>query len=96
MRQNTGTEALNDNPLILGRTHKIGTHKAQYATIFAGYNSDSGRVTHGFLRKPDGTFKSFDPPGSAYTRPQCINKTRAIAGYYADSGGVYHGFLRSR
>ena len=30
-------------------------------------------VFHGFLRAPDGTFTTFDPPGSTFTVPTGIN-----------------------
>ena len=38
----------------------------------------------------------FDPTGSTYTQPNCINREGAITGYYNDSNGVTHGFLRAR
>ncbi|TMB98590.1 MAG: hypothetical protein E6J42_05600 [Chloroflexi bacterium] len=55
-------------------------------------------LNHGFLRDPDGTITSFDPPGSEGTFPASangINPAGAITGYYNDRKGVAHGFLRA-
>lgn len=57
-----------------------------------GYYGDSaGR--HGFLRDVNGTYTSFDAPGSA-TTPVSINSSGVITGYYNSSDGVSHGFVR--
>ena len=50
---------------------------------------------HGFLRAPDGTITTFDPPGSIYTVPTSINPSGAITGYYQDASQGWHGFLRA-
>jgi hypothetical protein len=60
-------------------------------------------VFHAFLRAPDGTVTTIDPPGStgAYvgffeeSGGQPINPAGAITGTYYDESGVQHGFLRS-
>jgi hypothetical protein len=53
-------------------------------------------VYHGFLRAPDGTFTTFDPPGSGATQAYGINPAGAITGYYCDARfQVCHGFLRA-
>src|SRR6516162_9310960 len=61
-------------------------------------------VFHAFLREPDGTFTTLDPPGSTgayvgfFETPggqQPINPAGAITGTYFDASGVGHGFLRS-
>jgi len=49
---------------------------------------------HGFLRRADGTFVTFDPPGSIYTNPYGLNLEGAITGVYYDDSGFEHGFLR--
>ena len=46
------------------------------------------------LRAPDGTFITFNPPGSEFTAPFAINPAGAILGYYYDTVGC-HGFLRA-
>lgn len=51
-------------------------------------------LLHGFLRAPDGTFTTFDPPGSQRTNPVSINTLGTIAGYYV-ANNIYHGFLRA-
>ena len=60
-------------------------------------------VYHAFLRAPDGTVTTIDPPGSTgayvgfFEGPggQPINPAGAITGTYFDASGVGHGFLRS-
>jgi len=49
---------------------------------------------HGFLRAPDGTFTTFDPPGSQGTSPVAINQAGATTGSYYDANFIAHGFLR--
>jgi len=58
---------------------------------------------HGFLREPNGTFTTIDPPGSTgawigfffgLVGPP-INPAGAITGTYFDASGVQHGFLRA-
>ena len=64
-----------------------------------GYDLESDRFTrHGFLRAPDGTITTFDPParGSVRTSPFSINPAGAICGIYRDASGLFHGFLRAR
>ena len=54
-------------------------------------------MPHGFLRASDGTFTTFDPPGSvSSTGAFSINPAGAITGSYADASGTDHGFLRAR
>lgn len=56
-------------------------------------------VRHGFLLK-DGTFSSFDPPGSTFTNPIGINNRGDISGRFCTlnpchvpGSGDFHGFL---
>jgi hypothetical protein len=67
-----------------------------------GWTNDANDVSHGFLRTPDGTFTTFDAPGSDTnpadqrgTTVTGINDLGATSGYYQDVSGVFHGFLRS-
>jgi hypothetical protein len=60
---------------------------------------DANDVFHGFLRKPDGTFVTFDAPGADLTPgnfngtvPGSINELGVITGFYFDSRFVPHGF----
>jgi hypothetical protein len=50
---------------------------------------------HGFVRKRDGTFTTFDAPNSHGTFPQSINLVGQITGYYFD-GNSFHGFVRDK
>jgi hypothetical protein len=49
----------------------------------------------GFVRASNGTFTSFNPPGSTGTQPTAINPAEAITGSYFDASFAGHGFLRS-
>jgi hypothetical protein len=58
-----------------------------------------GTQIHGFLRSPDGTFTTFDAPGSADTYPAGINPAGVIAGSYeynvsATTCCLVDGFIR--
>jgi hypothetical protein len=62
----------------------------------------SSCAVHGFVRKADGQYVTFDAPGAsadAYagggTYPQGINNLGEVSGFYGDANSVYHGFVRS-
>jgi hypothetical protein len=55
---------------------------------------DVNSVGHGFLRSPDGTFATFDPPGSVFTNPVAINLEGDIVGYYLEANTRFRAFLR--
>ena len=61
-----------------------------------GFWRDANKVRHGFVLHPDGSFTSFDPPGSTLTRATGINNEGDVVGYYADANSVDHGFLLSK
>jgi hypothetical protein len=81
-----------------------GTFAASINNLGAvvGSYADAVNVNHGFLRRPDGKFITFQAPG-ADTTPGSFNGSAAssindfgvIAGEYFDASGVSHGFLRS-
>jgi len=64
-----------------------------------GYFTDANSVVHGYVRAPDGTFTTFDVPGSASTGGASINDRGTVVGTYATTtpSGPYnfHGFLRA-
>jgi uncharacterized membrane protein len=61
-----------------------------------GFYDDARGVTHGFLRTPDGKFKTIDVPGKGNnTVPIALNLEGAVVGYYLDSSSQFHAFLRS-
>jgi hypothetical protein len=72
------------------------------AGAIAGYYTDAGFLVHSFLRTPDGTVTTFDPPGatcSLSTQNICsgaspITPAGVILGTYADANR-FHGFLRA-
>ncbi len=61
----------------------------------AGWYIDSNNVTHGYLRHPDGSFKTIDYPGAVYTNLAAIAPNGTIVGFFQDTSNVYYGFLRS-
>jgi hypothetical protein len=48
----------------------------------------------GFVRKADGSMKSFQPTDAVDTSPTAINDTGVIAGFYYST--AYHGFVRAK
>ena len=62
-------------------------------TIVGDY-FDASFVNHSFLRDPDGTFSTFDPPGAVASGAWSINPAGAIAGPCRDASNVHHGYLR--
>ena len=72
------------------------------AGAITGYYFDAGGLIHSFLRTPEGTVITFDPPGatcSTSTSNTCsvsydINSAGVVAGTYQDASGNGHGFLR--
>jgi hypothetical protein len=59
-------------------------------------------TVHGFIRKPNGQYITFDAPGAGPdgyagggTFPQGINNLGEVVGYYGDVNSVFHGFVRS-
>ena len=66
------------------------------AGVVIGDYFDTSQTFRSFLRKPDGTFITFAPPGSGlFSNAWSINPAGEIAGAYADSSSVAHGFLRT-
>jgi hypothetical protein len=72
------------------------------AGAVTGYYVTGQNVYHGFLRAPDRTITSFDPPGAGTlknsaqgTVPLSINWGGEIVGQYQDENYLYHGFLRT-
>jgi hypothetical protein len=67
-----------------------------------GYYINAQGFSHGFLRTPDGTVTTIDPPGTGTLRgsgqgtiPEGINGRGEITGYYQDENNLFHGFLRA-
>jgi len=65
--------------------------------LAVGLYTDSNFVAHGFVRKADGHFTSFDAaPGAIVTYPNGpVNAEGSVVGFYLDSTFLFHGFVRS-
>jgi hypothetical protein len=71
----------------------------------AGSYTDTNNVFHGFLRKPEGTFITFEATGAGTGSfqgtgcfsdcPVGLNDLGVITGSYFDSNNVQHGYLRT-
>jgi hypothetical protein len=60
----------------------------------AGGYSDAGGVFHAFVRNPDGSFVTFDPPGSIFTNNSGITPNGTVTSYYFDASSALHGYVR--
>jgi hypothetical protein len=61
---------------------------------------DANNVNHGYVRAPNGTITTFDPPGAGAgpgqgTYTVSISPNGEIACFYLDGDNVYHGSLRA-
>ena len=74
-----------------------------FGTIVGPYEDKSGNfVAHTFVRSPNGTFTTFEVPGSSMEAGQGtlpaslsgLNDFGAITGLYYDANNVFHGYLR--
>jgi hypothetical protein len=70
--------------------------------VIAGSYQGADTVYHGFVRRPDGHFTTFEAPGAdttagSYngTSPSSINDLGVITGSFSDASGLSHGFLRT-
>jgi hypothetical protein len=76
-------------------TETIPTGGINPAGAIAGGFSH-GVMLHRYLQTPDGTFTTFDPPGSIYTSPTAINPAGAITGVHNDADGGFYSFVRAQ
>ena len=51
----------------------------------AGFYIDANFVFHGFVRAPNCTFATFDPPNFVQTNPVAINPMGTITGWFVDA-----------
>jgi uncharacterized SAM-dependent methyltransferase len=65
------------------------------AGVVVGSYIDSSGAQHGFLRNANGSFITFDPPGSTLTTATAINPAGTVNGAYNDAAGVTHAFVRT-
>ena len=63
--------------------------------VIAGSYVDAGHASHGFVRTPQGKFKTFDAPnGDPDIAVTGINNAGDVTGYFGDNGSV-DGFIRT-
>jgi hypothetical protein len=76
----------------------LGTFPSAINTTgeIAGTYLDSGGVSHGFVRRADGTITAFDVPQAFSTTPNGINDKGVIAGFYGLDFRTNAGFVRGR
>jgi hypothetical protein len=73
---------------------QAGAHGMNNSNEVVGTYVDSSSVTHGFLRKANGSVVApLDYPGSTNTTLQGISDKGLIVGRYTDGSGVLHGLL---
>ena len=65
----------------------------------AGTYADGTLVQHGYIRKPDGSFLTFDEPHASQTARRGtsvagINGSGEVIGSYDDAAGTAHGYIR--
>jgi uncharacterized membrane protein len=83
-------------PIDFPKTNRLG------GTLFFGLNTqqvvvgayyDAQQIQHGLVRMADGTFLTYDVPGSTSTDIRGINDRGQVCGDYLDSASVRHCFL---
>jgi hypothetical protein len=85
----------------MGADHGTVAYSVNNWAAIAGQLQDSGGLFHGFIRYPNGSFVTFNPPcegcgnGQGAIGTANINIEGAVAGYFVDSSGNMHGFVRS-
>jgi hypothetical protein len=78
---------------VSGDKDYISSPSINDSDAIAGEVQFGDGIEHGFVRAPDGTIATADPPASQNTHVFNINRAGPIAGYYFDSQG-WHGFIR--
>lgn len=89
-----------------GADTKPGDYNGTYSMAInawgaiTGSYQDTNSAFHGFLRSPEGAFRTFEAPGAYIapgygTSPTSINDLGATTGSYTDANGFNHGFLLS-
>ena len=63
-------------------------------STIVGLYSDLAMMWHGYVIQ-NGSFQSFNVPGSTFTEAWDINPSGSIVGDFQDLTGVFHGFLRT-
>jgi len=101
IRMADGTITVFDGPVNPSFDNPVTFPTAINSTnaVVGRYNiCDQGQCSTSFLRAPDGTFSTFDPPGATpYNgpRPVGINASGTIAGTFVADSNLGHGYLRA-
>ena len=101
IRMADGTITVFDGPVnpSFGNPSTFPTAINSTNAVVGQYNTcDQGQCSTSFLRTPDGTFSTFDPPGATpYNgpRPVGINASGTIAGTFVADSNLGHGYLRA-
>jgi hypothetical protein len=64
----------------------------QGGAIAGGY-ADARGMFHGFVRNPEGTFATFDPPGSVFPDKSRITPNGTVTSFYLDPNSALHGYV---
>ncbi len=85
-----------DYPDTEGSTNATGVnnHGDIVGFYYDAVATRDGPPSHGFLRRADATFSSFDYPGTKFTFAHAINDNGEIVGAYLDDSRTTRGFLR--
>jgi len=98
LRKPNSEPLLFDYPGAFSTTNATGiNNKGDIVGFYydASITGRRGSPAHGFLRHADGTFKSFDYPGTWHTFAHAVNDAGQVVGVYEDDAGIAHGFLRN-
>ena len=101
IRQRDGTITVFDGPIDPTRSNPAtdpGSINAEGAIVGRYWTADQGSSSTSFLRGAEGTFITFDAPGTnnqATPGAVGINAARSIVGNFNDSNFFPHGYLRA-
>jgi hypothetical protein len=92
---------LGDQAFLRDSNGTITTFGTPYSLVLPTAINAKDEITgsadnHGFLRRSDGTFITFDVPNASSTQPTAINPRGEITGSYSDANSASHGFIRRK
>jgi hypothetical protein len=97
VRSQNGTITRFSNPNAANGTYVALEQGLNDDGAIVGWYFDANFVAYGYVREPDGTFKTVEPDASSpSTLVGGINRSGASTGYYADTTGLFYGFLRKK
>jgi hypothetical protein len=97
VRSRNGTITTFNNPNAANGTYVALEQGLNDDGAIVGWYFDANFVAYGYVREPDGTFKTVEPDASSPgTLVGGINNSGASTGYYADTTGLFYSFLRKK